>query len=63
MGFASKMQPLLKQNSLLSNYATVKNISDDITNNNAAIATNRGNIVNVSSIIEALDVSMFLVLD
>ena len=52
-----------KINSLLSYQATVKNISDDIANNNAAIATNQGNIVNVSSIIEALDVSLFWRLD
>ena len=37
--------------------ATVENISDDIAKNNAAIATNHGNIV------EALQVSLFWVLD
>ena len=52
------MQLLLKK-SLLSNQATVENITDDIANNDAAIATNRGNIVNISSIIEALNVSLF----
>ena len=51
------MQLLLKKISAIELQATVENISDDITKNNAAIATNHGNIV------EALQVSLFWVLD
>ena len=51
------MQLLLKKIFTIELQATVENISDDIAKNNAAIATNHGNIV------EALQVSLFWVLD
>ena len=45
--------------SFFPNQATVGNNSDSIAENGAAIATNQGNIVNVSLNIEALSVSLF----
>ena len=49
-----------KHLSLNPKQATVGNISDDIANNVAAIATNQGNIVNISHNIDALNVSFAL---
>ena len=48
-----------KQLSFFRNQATVGNNSDSIADNDAAITTNQGNIVNFSSNIDALNVSLF----